>query len=83
MDILSTKEMLAREEKAFRAGISAARLMEAAGQAMAGRIVAIYPRANNFLVFVGKGNNGGDGLVVARHLAESAKCRRGPDRAGG
>src|ERR1700683_960861 len=70
MDVLSLPEMIAREEQAFRNGISAAALMEAAGQAMAGRIAAIYPNAQNFLVLVGKGNNGGDGLVVARHLAK-------------
>ena len=74
MDILSTKEMLAREEDAFRAGITAAALMDAAGEAMAARIELIYPFAKNFLVLVGKGNNGGDGLVVARHLAKLDHC---------
>ena len=57
--------MIAREEEAFRSGVTAAALMEAAGEAMANRIAAIYRRARNFLVLVGKGNNGGDGLVVA------------------
>jgi NAD(P)H-hydrate epimerase len=74
MDILSTKEMIAREEEALQAGIPAAALMEAAGAAMAERIEAVYPRARNFLVLVGKGNNGGDGLVVARHLAKPGHC---------
>jgi NAD(P)H-hydrate epimerase len=74
MDILSTKEMLEREQAAFRTGITAAALMDAAGEAMAARIGEIYPRAKNFLVLVGKGNNGGDGLVVARHLATPAHC---------
>jgi NAD(P)H-hydrate epimerase len=69
MDILTTKEMLAREEEAFRSGVTAAALMEAAGAAMFERIVALYAHAGDFLVVVGKGNNGGDGLVVARHLA--------------
>ena len=71
MDSLSLKEMVAREKAAFAAGITAAALMEAAGQAMAERIAQIYPRARAFLVVVGKGNNGGDGLVVARHLAQA------------
>ena len=70
MDILSTKEMLAREEEAFRSGITAAALMDAAGLAMFERIVALYPRAGDFVVLIGKGNNGGDGLVVAQHLAQ-------------
>ena len=73
MDVLSLKEMVAREEQAFRSGITAAALMEAAGKAMAERITAIHPHARNFLVLVGKGNNGGDGLVVARHLAGAGK----------
>jgi ADP-dependent NAD(P)H-hydrate dehydratase / NAD(P)H-hydrate epimerase len=76
MDVLSLQEMVAREEQAFRSGITAAALMDAAGEAMAGRITAIYPRAGNFLVLVGKGNNGGDGLVVARHLATAGKAVR-------
>jgi hydroxyethylthiazole kinase-like uncharacterized protein yjeF len=73
MDVLSLKDMVTREEEAFRSGFTAAALMEAAGEAMALRIAAIYPRADDFLVLVGKGNNGGDGLVVARHLAKAGK----------
>ncbi len=73
MDVLSLKEMAAREEQAFQSGITAAALMDAAGEAMAARILAIYPHARNFLILVGKGNNGGDGLVVARHLAEAGR----------
>ena len=76
MDVLTRKEMVAREEEAFRYGITAAALMEAAGEAMTSRIMAIYPRARGFLVLVGKGNNGGDGLVVARHLAAAGKEAR-------
>jgi hydroxyethylthiazole kinase-like uncharacterized protein yjeF len=76
MDVLSLAEMLAREKEAFQSGITAEALMEAAGEAMANRIRAIYPEARQFLVLVGKGNNGGDGLVVARHLAEAAKIVR-------
>ncbi len=75
MDVLSTKEMMAREEEAFRSGITAEALMNAAGDAMARRIAAIYPQARNFLVLVGKGNNGGDGIVVARHLARTEGAR--------
>ena len=73
MDVLSLKEMVAREEEAFRSGLTAEALMEAAGEAMAMRIMALYPHAPRFLVLIGKGNNGGDGLVVARHLAESGR----------
>ena len=73
MDVLSLKEMAAREEQAFQSGLTATALMDAAGEAMAARILAIYSHARSFLILVGKGNNGGDGLVVARHLAEAGK----------
>jgi ADP-dependent NAD(P)H-hydrate dehydratase / NAD(P)H-hydrate epimerase len=76
MDVLSLQEMVAREEEAFHSGITAAALMEAAGAAMAARIMAIYPQARKFLVLAGKGNNGGDGLVAARHLAMAGRDLR-------
>jgi len=71
MDVLSIPEMLQREQAAFATGTTAEWLMEAAGEAMAARVVAAFPRARDFLVLVGKGNNGGDGLVVARCLADA------------
>jgi hydroxyethylthiazole kinase-like uncharacterized protein yjeF len=73
MDVLSLKEMLACEEAAFQSGATAERLMDAAGKALADRILAIYPGLLKFVILVGKGNNGGDGLVVARHLVEANK----------
>jgi NAD(P)H-hydrate epimerase len=76
MDVLSQAEMVAREQEAFQSGVTAATLMEAAGEAMAWRLAALFPQAQNFLIIAGKGNNGGDGLVVARHLAESGRMVR-------
>ena len=73
MDVLTLKEMVAREEAAFACGITPIALMEAAGQGMAERITSIYPHVDHFLVLVGKGNNGGDGLVVACHLGLAGK----------
>lgn len=46
-------------------------LMERAGLASAEAILDRWPGARQALVVVGKGNNGGDGMVVARHLAEA------------
>jgi NAD(P)H-hydrate epimerase len=46
-------------------------LMERAGLATAEAIRAELPGAGAARIVVGPGNNGGDGMVVARHLAEA------------
>ncbi|MFC1483218.1 NAD(P)H-hydrate epimerase [Candidatus Margulisiibacteriota bacterium] len=53
-------------------GISGEQLMENAGGAVADYIIKNYPEENfhNVLILCGKGNNGGDGFVVARKLAD-------------
>lgn len=57
-------------------GIPAIVLMENAGRAIAEEVVHWIQRqkktlsGEHWLVLVGKGNNGGDGLVCARHLAD-------------
>ena len=43
-------------------------LMERAGRATADAALRRYPHARRFSVWCGTGANGGDGLVVARHL---------------
>jgi ADP-dependent NAD(P)H-hydrate dehydratase / NAD(P)H-hydrate epimerase len=53
-----------------RYGIATLTLMESAGSAVARFIQDHFPRfgRRKILVLCGKGNNGGDGLVAARHL---------------
>jgi len=55
-----------------RCGIPGLQLMENAGAAVADYLAEAFPdlRQRNILVLCGKGNNGGDGLVVARRLRE-------------
>ena len=67
--ILTTAEMIAAEQRAIDAGTSVEILMERAGAALA---EAAYRYAGKMpaLILVGPGNNGGDGYVAARHLAE-------------
>ena len=48
-------------------------LMQAAGLAVARLALAMAPHARMVQVFAGPGNNGGDGLVAARHLQASGK----------
>lgn len=48
--------------------ISSVDLMERTSEAMAREICDIVPQEDKLLFFIGKGNNGGDGLAVARIL---------------
>src|SRR5881409_3855918 len=65
--------MKALEQAAGVLGMAASALMENAGRAVAEQVADRFPRSTspNVEVLVGPGNNGGDGLVVARHLHEA------------
>jgi len=67
--ILTAEAMRAAEEAAIAAGTTVEQLMERAGAALA---EATYRFAGPMpvLVLCGPGNNGGDGYVAARHLAQ-------------
>lgn len=52
-------------------GIPGVVLMERAGMAVAEHLLEHFCEHHCFLVLAGKGNNGGDGFVAARHLWES------------
>lgn len=53
--------------------VSSIDLMERAANACTERIAAFTNRNAAYAVFCGKGNNGGDGLVIARLLAEMGR----------
>ena len=67
--ILTAEAMRAAEQRAIATGTSVETLMERAGAALA---EAAYCHAGKMpaLVLCGPGNNGGDGYVTARHLAD-------------
>ncbi len=71
--IVSVAEMQCLEKEADAAGHSYAAMMEQAGTALAGAIQESFPRSadRSVLVLAGPGNNGGDGLVCARHLSDA------------
>lgn len=48
-------------------------LMETAGRRAAHLIRRLYPDATRFVIVAGSGNNGGDGLVIARYLRFAGK----------
>ncbi len=59
------------DSRAIAGGMPGEMLMEAAGMLAAREIVATFTPGSAATVLVGPGNNGGDGMVVARHLAEA------------
>jgi len=70
--VFTVAEMVAAEKAADAAGHSYARMMETAGQRVTEAIMQRHDVADRqVLVLVGPGNNGGDGLVAGRYLAEA------------
>jgi len=67
--ILSCEEMKRLEDAAFASGASAYTLMEEAGRRIALAVRQFFPSPGVVAAFFGKGHNGGDALVAARHLA--------------
>jgi hydroxyethylthiazole kinase-like uncharacterized protein yjeF len=70
--LFTVSEMIALEKAADAAGVTYAQLMETAGRGVAQAIIQRWPVAGKIItILVGPGNNGGDGLVAGRYLAEA------------
>ncbi len=73
MHIVTIEEMRELEERAGREyGLTSPILMETAGRSAAELLAGEIEQVNGqeFLLLIGPGNNGGDGLVIARHLKD-------------
>ena len=76
MRLLTSDEMKQVEQYAAKYGLAYQRMMENAGSACVRNIRNIVeqndkPLKRNVVVVCGKGNNGGDGFVIARKLDEN------------
>ncbi len=69
MKVLTCQQMRTLEERAVQSGCNYSDLMETAGAAVAGFLREQFDlEEKHMVVLCGKGNNGGDGFVVARRL---------------
>ncbi len=73
MHVVTAAQMHDIEAATVAAGSTWATLMERAGAGIAGVVLELLgtPTGVPVLVLVGPGNNGGDGLVIARHLHDA------------
>ncbi len=76
IELLTTAEMGEAERLAIAGGVVSFDLMENAGRAVADAVMARHQPAIPVAVVAGPGNNGGDGFVAARILAERGYSAR-------
>ncbi len=76
MKILTAEEMGAVDRRTVELGVPAWTLMQHAGSAVARFCLRRFAGDGLVVVLVGRGNNGGDGMVAAHRLAEAGQSVR-------
>ena len=72
MKVITAKAMQDIDRRAINEfGITGLQLMENAGRCCVGEIIAEFGMIGRAVVLAGKGNNGGDGYVIARLLGQN------------
>jgi hydroxyethylthiazole kinase-like uncharacterized protein yjeF len=70
IELLNNAEMAEADRLAVASGVPGIDLMDRAGRAVAACVALAHPVGSDIAVLAGAGNNGGDGFVAARVLAE-------------
>ena len=68
MYIYTSKQIKEIDTQAEKKGMSLFALMENAGNGLYRKIKSLIEVNDQILILAGKGNNGGDGIVLARYL---------------
>src|SRR5262245_34099386 len=72
VELLTAAEMAEAERHVIEGGLPGFSLMQAAGQAVA-EVASNLAEEGRIVVIAGPGNNGGDGFIAARVLAEMGR----------
>jgi len=76
IELLTAAEMERADRQTIAAGVPGTTLMANAGRAVADLVSVRFPAGSDVAVVAGPGNNGGDGFVAARVLAERGYAAR-------
>ena len=71
MHVFYQKEIREIDQQAEQQGFSLFSLMENAGRGLAEKIEPLLKADDRIIILCGRGNNGGDGIVIARYLLQA------------